>query len=305
MGEDLYESLHKALQKLTTSSVVDIGELYHSLKVAPKAVVAFLVRELKDMKDAKEVKLPWAENASMLVNKLDSDVYQGHIVEDGHIKHEFRLSSLPALAAHLTSHFELYDEDQEEEAKPDQLDDGKVKALESKLNQLQIQALEAKINSLMALVSAKVTQPVVKVDDLSKAGLMPKMPSPPKPGIKVGGNQGIMTGGVKGDKTAATDRMSKPVKSLIGKPMLNTPPVKSKLLTFNKSDMMKNCMECRKNEFDKSGNYTGCDCWKGMSKPKVKKSDSDTVTIELPQDWDSDAVVALIRSVKKYGRESN
>lgn len=307
VGDEVFDSLSKALQKLSTSSVVDIGELYHSLKIAPKAVVAFLIRELKDMKDAREIELPWAKGAFMLVNKLANDVYKGHIVQDGTVKHEFELASLPALAAHLTSHFELYGIDSasaEKSKKPEQADDNdRIRDLESKFTQAQIQMLDSKVNNLMSMVANK--QPahiIVKNEDLNKIGTMPKMPSPPKPGMKIGGDQGRAKTGLLGTKTDATDRMSKPVKAL-NKPQINT--VKLKTITFNKSDMMQNCLECGESELHKNGSYKGCNCWRSMSKPKVKKNESDKLTLEFGADWDNDALIALIRSVKKYGRDTN
>jgi len=295
VGEEVFDSLSKALQKLSTNSVVDIGELYHSLKIVPKAVVSFLVRELKDLKDPKEIKIPWADNASMLVNKLENDVYKGHLSEDGKITHEFQLTSLPALAAHLTSHFELYDQDDIPALSGGE--ENKEKSAEHKLIHSQLQLLDAKINHILSMVANKPQEK--PKEELHKAGTMPKMPHPPSPGAKVGGKQGVAQTGIMGAKTAATDRLSKPVKQL-NKPQLNTTKIKS--ITFNKSDLMKNCMECRKSEFDDGGNYTGCLCWHGMSKPKVKKNEKDKVTLEFGDDWDSDALVALIRSVKKYGR---
>lgn len=304
VGEEIFESLSKALQKLSTNSVVDIGELYHSLRIAPKAVVAFLIRELKDMKGAKEIKLPWSDGATMLINKLANDVYKGHIAQGGFVRHEFNLSSLPALAAHLTSHFELYDaEDAKQQGEAPSDDKDRLRELEAKLTQVQIQMLESKINNLMSMVASRQSsEEVQKTESLEKVGSMPKMPSPPKPGSNVGGNQGRAKTGILGNKTQATDRMSKPVKAL-DKPQINT--VKLKTITFNKSDMMNQCMECKKSEFDKDGAYTGCLCWRSMSKPKIKKNEADKVTLEFGADWDDDALVALIRSVKKYGRDTN
>lgn len=304
IGEEVFESLSKALSKLSTGSIVDIGELYHSLNIAPKAVVAFLVRELKDMKAAKQVKLPWADGAVMLVNKLGNDVYNGHIAQNGSIRHEFNLTSLPALAAHLTSHFELYDKQESGTAEQALPDNDRLRALEAKLTQVQIQMLESKINDLMSIVANRsASEDVQKSEPVSKAGTMPTMPHPPKPGTKVGGKQGIAQTGLVGSKTQASDRLSKPIKAIINKPQISAP--KPKTLTFQKTDLMRACLDCGKNEFDEKGNYVGCPCWHGMSKPKVKKNEKDKVTLEFGPDWDIDALSALINSVKGYGRNNS
>lgn len=305
MGSELFDQLHKALTKLSTSSVVDIGEVYHSLNVAPKAVISFLSAELRDMDDAKEVKLPWADDAILLINKQAKDVYSGYIKEKGKITHEFNITSMPALAAHLTSHFELYEKEDDAPEKDDSppKDDGvieRVARLEEKVSEMQLKTLESKVNELIALSSKrkKHSNSLAQSEGLEKAGIMPTMPGPPKPGSTPGGSKAVAHTGFKGNKTVATDRMSKPIASIVKPP--SAAPAKPKTLTFNKSDMSSNCLECGNSEFDKSGNYSGCSCWRGMSKPTVKKAENDKVTLEFGQDWDNDALVALIRSIKKY-----
>lgn len=294
LDESLYEQLNKALTKLSTSSVVDIGEVYHSLKVAPKAVLSFLVKALKGMDKAeKQIPLPWDNDSTLFISRQAADVYKGYIREKGQITHEFSLTSLPALAAHLTSHFELYvDEKSKSEKKDDTAD--RLHHLELKLQSMQLKSLEAKVDELIAISSKKVQ----KSEELQKTGLMPTMPQPPKGGANI--NQTAAKTGIKGMKTAATDRMSKPAAQLAGKPEITIKPQKLKTITFNKSDGSSHCLECGESEFDKGGLYKGCSCWKGMSKPTVKKSDSNSVTLEFKPDWDEDALIALIRSVKKY-----
>jgi hypothetical protein len=295
LDESLYEQLNKALTKLSTSSVVDIGEVYHSLKVAPKAVLSFLSRALRGMDDKspKEIPLPWSNNATLSITKQASDVYKGHIVEDGQITHEFTLTSLPALAAHLTSHFELYDDKSDSRDADSSISD-RLDRLESKLHSLQLQALEAKVNELIAVSSRKTS----KSEGLEKGGLMPTMPQPPKGGANI--NQTPTKTGIKGMRTAATDRMSKPAAQVANKPELTIKPQKLKTITFNKSDVNSKCLECGEDELDKSGLYKGCSCWKGLSRPTIKKSDSNSVTLEFRPDWDDDDLVALVRSVYKY-----
>jgi len=53
------------------------------MAVVPKSVVAFLLKELSPMEKegAKEIDLPFGDNAMMQINKKDNDVYSGAIVE--------------------------------------------------------------------------------------------------------------------------------------------------------------------------------------------------------------------------------
>ena len=222
----------KSIVKLDTKSVVDIDELASSLKIAPKSVVAFLMENLSDMeKDgAKEIKLPWDKNSSMLINKLGQDTYKGHIAKSGKIVHEFDLCSIPQLSAHLLSHFELYNEtpEQKEESKdsvtPEIIEPQKEASAikeesssstsESSFSPEHIRqhlhALESKINALIML---SVKEPVKKnqanlnkaVKSLKKAGLAPTMPKPPRPGMHAGSQQGIAQTGIHSNKTVSTD----------------------------------------------------------------------------------------------------
>lgn len=161
------EVLAKAIVKQASRSVVDITELHDALEIAPKSVVAFLMAHLPQMKvgESKEIKTPWDTETILLVNKTAKDVYKGHFTKKGKIEHEFELASIPQLAAHILSHFELYDEylidkDQEEQSRrsikedifseqvdqqtppqqePSQTDpslEQKVALLEQKLNQI-------------------------------------------------------------------------------------------------------------------------------------------------------------------------
>src|ERR1039458_7538448 len=119
LGPELYESLTKALVKLNTKSVVDLEELHSAIKTAPKSVIAFLMRELKDMNndETREISLPWEENCLMIISKMDSDVYKGRIVKDSKVVDDFDLTAIPQLAMHLMSTFELYSEQEESSVK--------------------------------------------------------------------------------------------------------------------------------------------------------------------------------------------
>jgi len=180
LGEEAYQSLRKAIQKLNSKTVVDITEAHDALQMAPKSVVAFLMKEVRDMKvgEPKEIKLPFDEGAMILVNKLEADQYKGHIVREGKIVHEFSQCSIPQLSAHLLSTFELYDEsplsaDSEEKSKVDQSEEqSKVKSDLPKDLQAQIDELNKKIDQLFLLAANSKPQVIVQTapqQELKKA----------------------------------------------------------------------------------------------------------------------------------------
>lgn len=323
MGEELYESLNKALVKLGTKSVVDLDELHSAMKTAPKAVIAFLMKELKDMEkdQTKEVDIPWDESAKMTITKLDADVYKGLIVKDGKIIHEFDLTAIPQLAAHIMSAFEIYDENEnssEESSRKEESD------LDIKQH---IKALDDKINALMMLIASNRSLDkseamykevphedskhkfieFVKKHSLAKAGVMPKMPSPPKAGSKVGGQQGLTQAGFHGDKTAHSDLNQKPVTQSKNNPYMKAPkssapqpkqPKQAKLtqsektMTVQKSELSHSCVDCGQTVSD-------CACFKALSKPEIKKSEGQNVTFKFKGDWDSESIQALYKSIKR------
>ena len=333
LGEQVYEALHKSIVKLGTQSVVDITELHDALKIAPKSVVAFLTKNLVNMKkdDAKELDLPWDSNSKMLINKMGDDVYKGHIVQEGKIVHEFDLCSIPQLAAHLLSFFELYDEVpsiQEdlngELSDTTQHDIAQIKS--------QLQALESKINALIML-SATVPPAVVKKNqqdkkskalkslkrtELIKTGIARTMPKPSRPGVHSGSQKGITHGGKHGPKTPYSDFSVKDGQSQVsldpnlktgdklsrqyGLPSQPKQPKQPKMsLTLKSDDISSTCLDCGEPDFVK-GKFQKCACFKVMSTPDVKKSDRGVVTFFFKDDWDSDNQIALWHSLKKVRR---
>lgn len=111
LGNEVYDSLMKSLTKLSTRSVVDIQELDASLNIAPKAILAFLLKNLRPLKqnEAADFVIPWEDGMKMSINKQGDDVYKGNFVQNGKIVHSFELVSIPQLAVHCASLSENYD----------------------------------------------------------------------------------------------------------------------------------------------------------------------------------------------------
>lgn len=259
VGNEGYETLEKAITKMNTRSIVDINELHASLKIVPKTIMSFLMVYAKAMQPGhnKTVILPWADNCSMLLNKRDQDVYSGHIIKNGRIEHEFDLVSIPQLAAHIMSYFEMYDIEEESEAKEESKESS---GLEKKINALLVLLASSVIgNKIMAdkeeessiaeeessleessseeSLEESSSEEIEKsekddqkknksafVKALKKAVGAPKMPSPPQAGSKVGGMQGIAQTGLHGNKTASTDKPGHPIATHIKDPKVKSSP---------------------------------------------------------------------------------
>lgn len=115
LGEDIFEKLNKAevgsgIYKPDTRTALDPEELRIALQIVPKAIISYLVANLKPLKEGgnKELNLPFAD-ARLHVTKVSHDVYMGEIYENGQRKTEFKYRSLPGIGIILMSTFELYD----------------------------------------------------------------------------------------------------------------------------------------------------------------------------------------------------
>lgn len=111
LGEDFLESLSKTeLWKPGTKSVVDTEDLRIGLKIVPRTILAFLVRELVPMSigENKSVPIPVDGNAVLMVTKHERDQFSGDILQDNKKIVDFKLRSLPGLGLVIMSAFELY-----------------------------------------------------------------------------------------------------------------------------------------------------------------------------------------------------
>lgn len=300
LGEELYEKLVKAIVKAPTKSVVDIQEAHSALKIAPKSVVTFLMKELKDLKDgeAKNIKLPFEDNAMMLINKMTADVYNGHFTKDGKMIHEFQTVSIPQLSSHILSAFELYEPVSDETSHTED----RIKRLEDKIDQLfllvskqpsqttvvvQTQAKPEKQTPKVVEKSAELEKSQKQLNHLrikkklKKAGLMPKPPRPARPGVRAGSMKGVTQAGFHGDKTAASDMNTKPVTE-----------VKNAYLKVQKSEFELECQDCHQHT-------TKCLCFPTLSKPELFKTESESWTLKLNPEWDKLSIEALVLSLKR------
>ena len=112
LGAEGLGALNKAIVRIGPDVVADPMDLYLPLMVVPRSILAWLLANVRPMKDgeAKDIEVPGTDGAHMNVNKVMPDVYKGTIYRGGHEIHRFDRVGLPALAGHLLSVFELYDD---------------------------------------------------------------------------------------------------------------------------------------------------------------------------------------------------
>jgi hypothetical protein len=112
LGEDFLEKseITGGIMKLSTNTAIDPQEINIALQIVPRSILTYLFVHLKDKKagDIIDLDLPFS-NASLHVNKYDSDNYSGYIHKEGKKISDFKYRSLPGIGLILMSTLELYD----------------------------------------------------------------------------------------------------------------------------------------------------------------------------------------------------
>jgi|ERR1035437_6481769 hypothetical protein len=120
LGEDFLQSLEKfELWKQGTRSVIDHEEIKTALKIVPRTLMAYLIRNLTPMNigDHKDIPLQVANRPEgvgpdlLKVDKHERDVYSGEIISDNKKIAEFKFRSAPGVGLVVMTAFELYEVD--------------------------------------------------------------------------------------------------------------------------------------------------------------------------------------------------
>lgn len=112
LGEDGLEVLSKIIERKRTSNVADPLELYLPLLVVPRAILSWLVQNIRpiEINETKTLDFPNKKDIKIEIRKLDTDVYQGEFIQNGKVIHKFNRQTLPSLGGHLMTVGELYDD---------------------------------------------------------------------------------------------------------------------------------------------------------------------------------------------------
>lgn len=111
VGEAGYQTLTKAVFKMGTQTVVDPLEFGVSLVVAPRAILSWLVQNVRPMKqgELKNLKFPGRDDVTIEMYKQATDMYRAEFIQGGKVIHKFENTSLPIISSHLMTALELYD----------------------------------------------------------------------------------------------------------------------------------------------------------------------------------------------------
>lgn len=298
LGEDFFESLSKSeIWKPGTKSVNDIEDMRVGLKIVPRVIISWLVRELSPMLigDNKRIALPVKPNAFVNVTKHERDQYSGDIEHDNKKVTEFKFRSLPGLGLVIMSTFELYsiDELAKPSEEPSEVDSLKIQRMVDErlaLHDLVGKVVEKKImekEAIHELVLAKLTAAIKMVHDNANDAL-------------TNSNQALAHAGNALDSaTHAHARITsikkpRPVQEFLEKRQ----KPQEFAIQLAKGETVE-CPDCRKNIFDGSA-FSGCICLgENMdSKVYIKKSEQG-IKVRFGRGWDPENIEMLLEVLRK------
>jgi hypothetical protein len=327
LGEDFLESLSKTeIWKPGSKSVNDVDDMWHGLKLVPRTVIAFLVRELSGMQvgENKRIELPMAPNSFMVVTKYERDQYSGDIEQDNKKVTEFKFRSLPGVGLVLMSAFELYSQYLLEgdetskvvatQAKPELADDADSKIQRLIDERLELHDLIGKVvdkklmhkEAVHQLVLSKLTEAIKLIDD--------KVDRVDAKTAEIGFVRAVTNGIEKkiaqvAEKAEMAEFKAEVAKSIAIKAAKKAKPLQAFLekkkqkvfsipLSMTKGELI-GCPDCGKNIFDGTV-FSGCICLgQDMDRKVFIKKSENSVNIRFSRGWDPENIEMLLEVLKK------
>jgi hypothetical protein len=278
LGEDAFEEIKKfEIIVENTQTAIDPQEIRVALQIVPRAILAFLQKELGEMQPGavKEVKIPSKENCFLSINKTGHQVYTGEIREGGRVISRFSHRTLPSVGLMIMTTFEMYDETsvKQSAAMPDDLSFKVQQIIESRM---------AFRDTIERVVDKKLSEREA-VEALVKRRLTEILSMPKEKAPKEVEKKSKLKAFLEKRKTKASG------------------PSYSVSLTKNESVK---CPDCGQDIFSSSG-FTGCLCYGDDRESKLflKKTESG-VNISFPKSWDAENIKMLLEALRaRNGRK--
>lgn len=277
LGSDFMESLSKSdLWKPGTQTVLDLEEIKVGLKVVPRAVLAFLKKELSQipMHENKRIVLPFAEQTVLNVSKVERDTYIGNIEQENKIIVDFKYRSLPGLGLVIMSALELYD-----------IENLKEEKVDSDISEKVQRMIDERL-VLHDLVNKVVDNKLSERDAIQQL-IMAKLGEVAEP---------LKVEAVKIEEPAEEEEKNLPLSDF-----METVSKKRAAKAFNiklaKGDHI-NCPDCGQTVLSKNL-YTGCVCMGENTKSQVyiQKSD-DGIKVRFGSGWSLENIEMLLEVLR-------
>jgi rubrerythrin len=304
LGDDFMSDLAKAeLYKPETNSTVSHEELADAMKVVPRAVMAWLTRNLADMKDGenRNLMIPFARaaGATMSLSKVTHDVYHGEVLSAQHkVLYRFKYRTIPGLGLVLLTTFELYDL---EDLDKDQIAKDKESYLSSMIEErialksLIGQVIEEKMaqrDAIEQLIKLRMNSEIKKeAIDPAKAELTAKDSELKE--YKQRAESAEIAQAEESKKETKADRLKEFIE--------NQKKLKKNDAGYTvhlfKSEFK--CPDCGQKLFD-GKNMSGCLCYGSDMGRKIflKKNENGTTTVKFSKGWNKDNIEMLLSILK-------
>jgi hypothetical protein len=315
LGEDFLESLSKSeIWKPGTKSVNDIEDMRIGLKIVPRVIMTFLIRELAPMTigENKEVAIPGVDSAILQVTKFERDQYSGQITQHNKKVTEFKFRSIPSLGIVLMSAFELYQVDELHREPTSEDASAKIQRMIDErlaLHDLIGKVVDKKImerEAVHQLVLTKLTETLKAMEGQQKTA--EKIADITKIAHQSANSGEYFRGMANGMEVADCIANEKEPNFVPAPPQKKVRPLQEFLEKRQKKTefsvvMAKGetvtCPDCGKNIFDGTA-FSGCVCLgDDMEKKVFIKKSEDGIKVRFGKGWDKENIEMLLETLRK------
>jgi len=285
LGENFLEEMVKnEVYKPETRTVVDTEEIKTAMYIVPRAILLWLVKNLRGMADGdtKSLKIPMVPKGVMNINKHGADNYSGDLVQDNVKKYDFESRALPSVGLVIMSTFELYDFEEASVKKDEEGPYDHEKAGRYLNEKLETQRLVEEV--LDKRISEKDA-----IKDLMKLKLIHKLWHLEDPELVANGPEEKDSGESKKEEKDGKSKLRDFVKKH-GKNLIE--------LDLEKSEKVV-CPTCDSVILE-GGEYDGCFCFgeDRLSKFSLVKGERGVGLYKFGNGWDQDTRDRLVKIIK-------
>jgi len=299
LGEDIFEDLEKIeMFKPDTNSTLDPAEIKIALQIVPRAVLGFLIANLKPLNVGGNLDLPLPfANAVLHVNKISHDVYTGDVVKEGKRITEFKYRSLPGIGLILMSTFELYDVadlDKLRSEKPEETGMDKIQKIideRLRLSALVRSVVDQRISerdAIQQLINERLSQEVEYEDEDEEDEYVEEpLHSEEEDSVEV----------LEDSKENVMDSNSK--KSKLKEFLDSREKKRQEKVELDKSEKIE-CPDCKTNLYKGEKHFKLCICYGQFHNKeiKIKKAEDGKFSFKFPKSFDTDNVEMLLEAIK-------
>lgn len=294
------ETLDKSeIFKPETRTAIDLDEIKIALEVVPKAIMSYLIHNLKHLKAGDNINLPlffvegYEQIPNLHVTKISKDVYTGEITCLGKRLTDFKYRTLPGIGLIVLSTFELYEvkedvdkveQEEVKETKPDSYELFKIIDERIRLNSLIRGVVEEKITEREA-IQEMINHKLSESAEIDEEDDLEDMQESEEIEILDECGDDIMD--------------SKSKKSKLREFLESRERKRQEKVSIEKKEKI-SCPDCGSDLYKGEDHFKLCICYgENYNKEiKFKKSEDGRIVFNFPKKFDTDNVEMLLEAIK-------